>query len=150
MYFENRQLFDEIPCVFLDEMQPMERYQVELEENMVRADLTWQERAQALARLAELRGNGPGTAAAIAQDVHGRSDGMYSDNVRKAIIVAQHLDDKDVARATNINDAFKLLKSKEQLTQARATAASKPEGASWCTILQMDALEFCRPHWPEV
>ena len=69
---------------------------------------------------------------------------MYSDNVRKAIIVAQHLDDKDVARATNINDAFKLLKSKEQLTQARATAASKPEGASWCTILQMDALELCK------
>lgn len=47
---------DEVPCVDLGELSPAEAYRAELDENIRRADLTWQERAAATLRLAEMVG----------------------------------------------------------------------------------------------
>jgi DNA modification methylase len=62
------------------------------------------------------------TVADTALEVHGRSDGSFHDDTRKSLIVAQHLADPDVAKAKNVDDAFKILKKKESVRQNEALA----------------------------
>ena len=50
------QVFDgDVPAVKLGELSQVEIYEAELAENTVREDLSWQERAEAVATLQELR-----------------------------------------------------------------------------------------------
>lgn len=110
---------DHIPYVTLGQLTPLEAEEAELEENLQRKDLTWQENAAAMAKLHSLRSRQAQsegrihTIADTAMEAKGRSDGSYHEAVRKDIIVAQHLHNPEVMKAKSTEEAFKILKRQE-------------------------------------
>lgn len=111
---------NEVPCIDRGEMTGIEAYELELEENVRREDLTWQESAQATSQLYELRrlqaekrGETPPTVAELASEIRGDS-GSAHQTTKEEIIVSKHLDDPDVAKASSVKEAFKVLKRKEE------------------------------------
>jgi DNA modification methylase len=111
---------NEVPYVNLGELAPLEAEEAELDENLHRRDLSWQEHASAVQRLHELRkaqAEARGdvqTVADTALEVLGRNDGHYQATIRKESIVAKHLNDPDVAKAKTLDEGFKILKRKEE------------------------------------
>lgn len=136
-----------VPFSSLGELSILEAEEAELDENLKRRDLTWQEHAAAVARLHALRTNqiaearskmtDPGSASLVpdhtvadtAKEVTGRSDGYYQDITRKEIIVAKHLSDPSIAKAKSADEAFKILK-RNQTALANVELAKKV-GASF-------------------
>jgi site-specific DNA-methyltransferase (adenine-specific) len=118
-----------LPYVTLGQLSPLEAEEAELEENLHRKDLTWQERAAALSRLHNLRSkqaHAEGrvhTVADTAVEVKGRSDGNFQNTVRKDIIVSQYLHIPEIAKAKNTDEAFKILKKQEETKKYAALAA---------------------------
>lgn len=109
-----------IPCLYLGEIDPVLAFEIELEENIRRRDITWQEKATSTSRLYELRrvqaerkGTPTPTVATIAQEVTGSSEGSHHENIRRDLILSQHLENPVVARAKTRDEAFKALKREE-------------------------------------
>lgn len=118
------------PAVLPNEATATALFEIELEENIKRHDLTWQEHAAAVAKLARLRELQAAqqdlpapTVADIAVELEGRRDGAYQDKVRKTLIVSKHLDNPEIAKAKSVDDAFKILKKQEQAADNVARAA---------------------------
>lgn len=110
-----------VPFVSLGELPPLKAMEAELEENIRRKDLTWQERAQASAALfdfkvaqAQARGEPVPEIFAIAKEITGVKTGGVTNDVRKEIVLAKHLHDPDIAKATSMPEAYKALKKKEE------------------------------------
>jgi len=122
---------EHIPYVTLGELTPLEAEEAECEENIQRANLTWQERAAAHARLSNLRiaqalavnGTLP-TVAAISEEVRGSSEGIHQETTRRELIVAKHLHLPEVAAAKTVDEAFKILRRSEATDKARALGES--------------------------
>jgi len=119
-----------IPYTTLGDLSEIEAEEAELEENIRRVDLSWQERAAAHARLAVLRGKQAAvagmpapTVADLAVEVRGSSEGVNQETTRRELIVAKHLGDPEVAAAKTVDDAFKLLRRKESAAKDRALGA---------------------------
>jgi site-specific DNA-methyltransferase (adenine-specific) len=153
-----------IPFTDMGELSVLQAEEAELDENLKRRDLTWQEHAAAVARLhklrqeqllescenTELKEKEPEyvkslhTIAHTAEEIHGRSDGSYQDSIRKEIIVAQHLNNPVISKAKNADEAFKLLKREEE--QKKNIALAAVVGASFTadshTLLNVDCLEW--------
>lgn len=119
------------PFTNLGDLSYLEAEEAELDENLRRVDLTWQEHASATSRLHKLRqsqrnivnesavtfGESPKpqhTVAETALELLGRSDGAYQDQIRKEIIVARHLSNPAIAKAKSADEAFKILKKAEE------------------------------------
>ena len=120
----------EIPYVSLGELDVIAREEAELEENIRRIDLSWQERAAATSRLMKLReaqalaaGTAAPSVAGIAVEVRGSAEGIHHETTRRELIVAKHLDDPEVAAAKGVDEAFKVLKRKEETGKRVALAA---------------------------
>jgi len=125
-----------IPFTSLGSLSPLAAWEAELEENIRRVDLTWQERALATASLLELRRaqaedkeEAPPTIYDIAREVRDKPGvpnaalGDAYTSTRNEILVAKFLDDKEVAAAPSLKEAFKVLKKREERTQnAQLTA----------------------------
>lgn len=114
-----------VPCIEVGELGVLDRWEAELEENINRVEISWQEKASATAELWELRkaqaaksGTLPPTMSEFTEEVRPAFDpeqgGFHQDAVRKEIILSKHLDDPDVAAAKTSKEAFKILKVKEQ------------------------------------
>lgn len=109
-----------IPAVCMGDLDDLDAWEAELEENTVRMDLTWQERAAAidsLHRLRDLQAVRRGETHAVsetAMEVRGVNTAEAVDNTRKNIIVARHLEDSEVSRSKTLDDAFKVLKRREE------------------------------------
>ena len=120
----------EVPYVTLGQLSPLEAEEAELEENLHRKDLTWQEHAAAMAKLHRIRSaqaQAQGrihTVADTAMETKGRSDGSYQESVRKDLIVAKHLHNPEVAKAKSTDEAFKILKRIENTEKNVALAAA--------------------------
>lgn len=148
-----------IPYSDVGELSVLQAEEAELDENLKRADLTWQEHAAAVNRLnalrekqgvernadylqgmaargfepnpATLKMNVP-TVASITRELYpeqtaGKADGELGSlaaNVRKEIIVSQHLSNPSVAKAKTLDEAFKILKREEEAGKNKALAAS--------------------------
>lgn len=115
-----------IPYTLLHELDSISYEEAELEENTHRVDLSWQERALAVSRLATLRGKQASargeptpSVAAIALEVRGSSEGVHHENTRQELIVARYLDNPDVSAAKTVKDAFKILKKQEAAERHR-------------------------------
>lgn len=106
---------NKLPVVSLGDLNPLEAEEAELDENLKRQNLTWQERAAAITRLNNLR---KAQAAAIGE-THQIADTLREIETtdygtdRKAILLGQHLDNPDVAKAKTVDEAFKVLKRQE-------------------------------------
>lgn len=167
-WFDGVRYDDLVPTVTLGELDVLEAEEAELDENLRRKDLTWQELAAAHTRLHKLRQNqmeaeiargepevtgvGEGdswTVADTAQEIHGRRDGYYQDAVRKELIVARHLDKPEIAKAKNVDEAFKILKRSEAATANRELA--EKVGATFTSDLHRvyneNCLEWMKSAW---
>lgn len=142
------------PCLNIGDMDPVDAFEAELEENIRRSDITWQERADATAKLMDLRsqqaarkGEAAPTVADIVRELHGSekssdSGGAYT-TVREDLIVSQHLSDPDVAKAGTAREAMKILKRKEQLRRSEelGVKVGKTFGSHLHTLYKADAIE---------
>lgn len=122
---------DTIPCLSLGDLDALAAEEAELDENIKRVDLSWQERASAVSRLAALRakqataaGTSVPRVAAIALEVRGSADGVHHETTRRELIVAQHLDKPEVAAAKTVDEAFKVLKRQEEVKKNVELAAT--------------------------
>jgi len=119
-----------IPYVTLGQLTPLEAEEAELEENLQRKDLTWQENAAAMSKLHQLRSRQAQaegrihTVADTAMETKGRNDGSYHESVRKDLIVAQHLHNPEVMKAKSTEEAFKILKRQETTAKNIELAAT--------------------------
>lgn len=127
---------DAYPCIELENLDPIDAYEIELEENIRRKDISWQDRASATAKLLELRGlqakrdqRPEPTVAEVAKELRGSDSGTAYVATRKEILVAKHLDNPAVAKATTVDQAFKVLKRQEELK--RSEELGKQVGATF-------------------
>lgn len=120
-----------IPYTTLGDLPELEAREAEFEENDRRVNLTWQERADATKELMELRqmravrdGTALPTVATIAEERQGSAQGNDFMKTRHELMVADHLADPDVAKATSLKEAVKVLKKKEQAKRNEQLAES--------------------------
>lgn len=148
-----------IPFVTLGDLSELEAEEAELEENVRRIDLTWQERATATARLASLRSRQAAAAgaaapavASLAQEIRGSSEGIHHETTRRELIVARHLDRPEVAAAKSVDEAFKLLRRQEQTQRdaALAVEVGKTFTAAAHQAFHADAVEWLAAQPAEV
>ncbi len=151
----------EIPYVEIGELDELAREEAEFDENTKRANLTWQEEAAAVRRLAEARAKYAGkpaispdivrevarTAIPAAADLPTGQLGVHQENTRRAIIVAQHLADPEVKGAKDVNEAFKILRRKEDSRKREelAVVVGKTYSAETAhTALNEDSIEWMK------
>jgi hypothetical protein len=108
-----------VPYVTLGQLTQLEAQEAELEENALREDLTWQDRSVAISSLHSLRSAQAQAAGRIhtvadtAVEVRGSSAGFNGAVIRKDIIIAQHMNNPEVAKAKTADEAFKILQRQE-------------------------------------
>lgn len=146
-----------VPYVTLGELSDIEAEEAELDENLKRRDLTWQEQSSAIARLHALRlrqAESIGAKHTVADttaelpsgtSVPGLSTAAHGD-VKKAILLAGHLDNPDIAKSKSVKDAFKILQKQETRRQNAALAEriGKNYNSSAHNLINADCL-----HWLE-
>ena len=145
----------EVPVVDIGDLDEVDAFEAELEENIRRVDLSMIEQAQATAKLLELRTmqaarrGGPtptvrDIAAEIADVPTAEAIGSVHTKVRDQLIVAKHAADPEVRQATSLREAVKIIKKKEEtkrnLDLAAATGATFKSSAH--TLLNADCLEW--------
>lgn len=119
-----------IPFVDIGELDELQAEEAELEENMHRSNLTWQEQSAATEKLHRLRSRqaqAQGRLHAVAdtaKELKGRSDGSYQQAIRTDIIVAKNLHIPEVAKAKNATEAMKIIQRREEQSKNVALAAS--------------------------
>lgn len=142
----------QIPYVTLGQLTPLEAEEAELEENLKRKNLTWQESSAAMARLHSLRQKQAiaegriHTVADTAMEVKGRSDGSFQNNIRKELIVAQHLHNPEVQKAKTTDEAYKILKRQETSAANVILAAEvgKTYSSSVHTLLNVNCIQYMK------
>lgn len=160
-----------IPFTNIGELTTLQAEEAELDENLKRKDLTWQEHAAAVARLHKLRiaqkaerreeylegmaARGfepvPATLAALehtvadtALELTGRRDGDYQAQTRKEILVSKHLDNPLISKAKSADEAFKILKRQEEAVRnvELARVVGATFNADLHTLLNRNCLDF--------
>src|SRR6202789_2424937 len=120
-----------VPVIHLGDLSEIDAFEVELEENIRRVYLTWQERAQATTKLKRLRdaqaealGKSKPLLREVALEAHPQTkDADWASEITtKELTVARHLDDSDVASARTLDDAMKVVLKKESIRQDQALA----------------------------
>ena len=105
------------PVIDLGALDPISAKVVELDENIQREDLSWQDRLQALADLDTLRKaqnaqhTTRDTGAEVFPDLH---PAVAYTKVKEATVLVNHLNDPDIAKAKNEREASKILKRKQE------------------------------------
>jgi DNA modification methylase/ParB-like chromosome segregation protein Spo0J len=144
----------EVPFVLFHSDDKLERFEAELEENIIRKDLSWQDRSKALATLHRLRSeaNPTQTQKDTATEIAERNSDSSPANVerlrqevRRATVLEKFLDDPAVAGARNEAEAYQIaLKTENEKYEAELLRRRKRsvEGSLRCTIRQGDATEL--------
>ncbi len=111
----------QIPCILLGDLSSIDRREAELEENVIRDDLTLQEKAAAVAKLHRLRleQNPLQTQSDTAEEISGSRQGS-TQKIRDMLLINDHINLPDVARAKTPKEALKAIK---KVTQQDLTAA---------------------------
>ena len=119
---------NQVPYTLLSDLGPLAAREAELDENIRREDLTWQERGAAEAALLSLRqdqavahGFTPiPTHTDLAEEL-GMAKGT-ANSIRKRILLSDHLHIPEVAKAATAEEAFKILKRREERQRNAALA----------------------------
>ena len=113
-----------VPHTLWQELTELQRLEIEVDENNCRESFTWQEKAEATAKLTRLRmmqaedkGETIPTVGDIAQEVRGSRLGSSHTATRDELILSKHLHEPDVAAAKTPKEAMLVLKKKEQAAQ---------------------------------
>jgi len=164
MYANAEVPYGTIPVVMVNTDDPLALEEIELDENFRRKDLTWQEHAEATARLHSLRqkqhmrytsddpkGTPNWTTLATAAEVHGEElNNNTQEEVRKEILIARHFDKPEVSKAPNLREAFKALKKIEDADRNRALAIAVGEThtSGVHEVFNTNCLDWMRlPEW---
>ena len=155
-YYYNGALWQlpDIPVVMLGNLDPLDIREAELEENTVRTDLTWQERAKAVAELHALRLDqaaevaGVHTTGDTIKEVAGQTQGTPAMVVRDSLLLADHLDIPEVANAKTQKDAIKVLRKIKE-TAHRADLAEKFDMNKTKHTLQQGNMVELMPKLPD-
>lgn len=105
---------DMIPYTELGDFTEEQIMEAELEENLKRENLTIQEESAAQAELHRLRlkQNPTQTLAQTADEIHVPGVGPNADGIRDALLIADNLNDPEVAKAKNKKEAIKIITRK--------------------------------------
>lgn len=111
----------DILCRFVEDLDPIEREIIELEENTQRSDLTWQEQVRATRRIHELYCR---LTAGWTQEQTGRQLNCTGALVSSHITVAKALEDENpqVMEASGISGAMNILSRAKQRTMGQQLA----------------------------
>lgn len=115
----------EVPITLVTELTAEDLFEAELDENIKRVDLSWQDRVKALAALHRMRlGENPKqTYKATADEIIAKTSSDTSapkhptyvgSKVREASVIAEHLSDPKVSKARNATEAFQLALQAEE------------------------------------
>ena len=150
-----------IPAISLSDLSQLAAEEAELEENIRRVDLTWDERAGATARLAELRkrkalSNGDilPSVGDIAQEVRGSAEATAREATRREIILAPLLaaEAPHLKGSKSLDEAWKAHLREE--TRKENIALGEKVGATFGahshTLIQADCLTWIREAASEV
>lgn len=119
----------EIPFTLVSDLDEADRIELELEENVLRTDLTWLEEAEARNALYELRvSQDPTTTkSSVARELSEKTGAPFkttNDQISEAIIIAKHKNDPSVQRARNKREALTaILDKSEQIFKANLNSA---------------------------
>lgn len=141
-----------IPFTYITDTDIIRLREIELEENIIREDLTWQERVTAIEELHSLRSaqHPKHTVADTAREIAKDTPVMTAHHrVSRALILADQLDNPDVANAKNEKTAYKIATRAihaqlERELRKRAIAAPSNH-----TLLHGDALILMRDLQPQ-
>lgn len=143
---------EQLPYVNLGDLSPIAAEEAELDENLKRRDLTWQEQAEAIARLhklrtaqAELIGEKHSLADTKAELVNAAVPQDYAD-IRRSVLLADHLDNPEVAKAKTSKDAFKALQRAEETkkNEQLAERVGRSFNSSVHQLIHADCLSWLR------
>lgn len=144
----------DLPITLIRSSERIERFEVELEENIIRTDLPWPDRTRALATLHKLRleANPEQTQKETATEVAERTSDPSPANVerlrqevRRSVILDDYLDDPVIANARTEAEAYQLvLKTQSEKYEAELVRRRKKgtEGNLRCEIRTGDATEI--------
>ena len=124
-----------IPFVTTDQLDPIQLHRAELEENLCREDLTWQEEAQAVQAIHKMElALDPGhtmreTASIITKKPAYTISGQPLADVSDALLVTEHLGDPEVAKAGSLKEAKKIVSRKLEREFREALAAQLGQAA---------------------
>lgn len=129
-----------IPITPSDASDELSRFEAELDENLIRSDLSWANRTKALAQLHRLRAsqNPTQTLMATAVEVAAKSGGAARTE-RRSIAIAQviepHLSNPKIASARNEVEAYQLVLAQEQaIYEAELIRRKKRDTTSRLTL----------------
>lgn len=134
-----------LPYTTMRDLAPSEAYAVELEENIIRRDISWQERVAAEARLHELRTleNPEHTIADTAAVIFGDSPTAHETHQTKInVLLADHLSDPEIAGAKNEHQAAKIARRKMEALFVNELAARTEVKASDHKLLAGSCLDL--------
>jgi 16S rRNA G966 N2-methylase RsmD len=142
----------QIPCTFLQDLSPLDAMEVELEENIRRQDLSWQDHAAATSQLYELRRLQAEKAQAPIPEPRVIARELYPEHhpaaaasaVREELILARNLSDPDVAKASSRADGLKVIKRKEEAIRQASLGeqVGKTFGSHLHTVVQGDCINW--------
>lgn len=132
-YSDNAIPLNEVPAVPISGVDEQEAAEIELEENLMRVDLTWQEKTAALARIHELKKmrNPNQTAEQTAIEIVESSPEKYSspnaadslkNNLVRAQVLAKHQNEPEVRNAKSEKEAFRIISAKTKTALAAELA----------------------------
>lgn len=135
------------PCTLLGELSPEEAHEAELEENIRRVDLSLQDRVKAIEALHRLRRlRNPeqttmDTGGEAFPDFHPK---VGQQKVREALIIAQHLDNPDVAKAKTEREAMKVINRASQaaINERLAAAVGRLAASELHEVHHADATDW--------
>jgi len=110
-----------LPHTLWTELTELQRLEIEVDENNCRVAFSWQEKAEATAKLTRLRtmqaddrGEPAPTVADIAKETRGSAIGRLHTETRNDLILSKHLHNPEVAKAKTAKEAMLVLKKVEQ------------------------------------
>jgi DNA modification methylase len=143
-----------IPATLDTDLPPLLAAKAELEENLRRENLTWEEETAAIAKiagveaeLARASGTAPPSDSELAEEYltpkRGGFEGLsQAQAVRQRVLLAPHLSDPDVKKAGSVKEAFQIIKRKADTARHAelARAVGKSLSAASHTLLRGDAI----------
>lgn len=142
------------PVMELEDRGEIANREVELEENIRREDLSWQDKVAAINELHTLRlAQNPGqTKTRTGEELAAATNREVNTTrllVDRATIIAGHLDDPDVQRASSENEAFRIVSRKLESQFTAALAAQTPSRPSEHVLIQGDMRSELVLPWKE-
>jgi DNA modification methylase len=146
---------NEVPFINLGDLSPLEAEEAELEENLRRTDLSWQEQATAEERILNLRraqakeaGLPPTPLADVAKEARGSDTPASVQALTRNVILAHNLHRPEVKAAKSAAEAMKILTRTEEAERniEKAAALGKEFLGTKHQLFNQDCLAWVRDY----